>query len=382
MGARPIGRSCATSLAALLAGVAGVLGAAHGVRAVDLAQGRVRMHGFAETQLRALNSGFSEELDLAQWYNVLNLEFELDVLPEGIGPVDRMQAFVRVEGRYDAIYSRGFGVFGSVDTYGDFSDRLPRRLRDAVDSEYGGTQPAVDRYGDFTHPRVANKKPAPLAPDCRFENPDATDLDGNPNPRCVPGEREGMPGFDSFFRLAGHDNTIGTDDDPGRYYTAHVLDHAFAYKAFAGPASSAAASTQMLGPWLPRNFVRAIALDRDRANPFRGRVPATSFRDVFGRVDPDTVRYYAGDATIPAGYAGRIDPLDPRLALLRDAPDSVLTDFPFQNPFPGGLPSFTSVLNQVLDVARFGGDFSGVVPCVDPLDENLADPIRDGLVPA
>jgi len=382
VGARPIGRSCATSLAALLAGVAGVLGAAHGVRAVDLAQGRVRMHGFAETQLRALNSGFSEELDLAQWYNVLNLEFELDVLPEGIGPVDRMQAFVRVEGRYDAIYSRGFGVFGSVDTYGDFSDRLPRRLRDAVDSEYGGTQPAVDRYGDFTHPRVANKKPAPLAPDCRFENPDATDLDGNPNPRCVPGEREGMPGFDSFFRLAGHDNTIGTDDDPGRYYTAHVLDHAFAYKAFAGPASSAAASTQMLGPWLPRNFVRAIALDRDRANPFRGRVPATSFRDVFGRVDPDTVRYYAGDATIPAGYAGRIDPLDPRLALLRDAPDSVLTDFPFQNPFPGGLPSFTSVLNQVLDVARFGGDFSGVVPCVDPLDENLADPIRDGLVPA
>jgi Protein of unknown function (DUF1302) len=369
-------------LSALLAGSAGLFGAASGARAVELLHGRAQLHGSAEVALRGLSSGFSEELDLAQWYNVINLELELDLLPHAVGPIDRIQATVRAEGRYDAIYSRGFGVFGSIDTYGDFANRLPKRLRNAVDTEYGGTQAAVDRYGDFAHPRIADKKPAPIGTDCRFKNGAATDIGGNPNPRCVPGEREGYPGFDVLFRQTGHDNVIGSDDDPARYYLSDVLDFKFAYRNRAGADSSAATNTQILGPWLPRNFVRALAVARDRANPFRGRVPANSFRSVFGAADPDALRYYEGDAGIPAGYTGRIDPLDPRLAVLRDASDSVLTDFPFRNPYPNGLPSFTSLLNEVLDVARFGGDFSGVVPCVDPLDEALADPIRNGAVPA
>ena len=123
-GARPVARALAVA-------IAGVIGAAGGVRAVEFIEGRVQVHGFAETQLRALNSGFSEELDLAQWYNILNLEFELDLAPRGFGPVDLVQAYVRVEGRYDAIYSQGFGIFPSIDTYGNFSNRLPASLRDA-----------------------------------------------------------------------------------------------------------------------------------------------------------------------------------------------------------------------------------------------------------
>ena len=365
-GARPLARALAVA-------IAGAIGLAGGVRAVEFIDGRVQIHGFAEVQLRALNSGFSEELDLAQWYNILNLEFELDLAPQGFGPVDLLQAYVRVEGRYDAIYSRGFGLFPSIDTYGNFSNRLPNRLRDAVDAEYGGTQPAVDRFGAFEQPRIGDKKPAPIGLDCSYENATATDREGNPHTRCIPGEREGFPDFDTFFRVAGHDNVIGNEDDPGRYYLAHALDYHFALKAFSGPNSSAITNTQLLGPWLPRNFIRSVAMNPDRANPFRGRVPAMSYRELANSApDASTLRYFEGDRLIPAGFGGRIDPLDPRLQVIRDAPDSVLTDYR-----PYGLGGSFSQLNDVLFVAQFGGDFSGVVPCLDPAS-GAAEAVRQG----
>jgi hypothetical protein len=357
-------------------------GLAEDAQAGEFVDGRVQLHGFAEVQLRALNSGFSEELDLAQWYNILNLEVELDVIRDGLGPIDLMQAYVRVEGRYDAIYSRGFGLFGSIDTYGDFADRLPKRLRDAQDREFGGTQPTQDLNGDFEHPRITNKKPAPLGPDCQFVNARARDQDGNPHTRCIPGEREGFPDFDAFFRLAGHDNVIGNEDDPGRYYMEDALEYKFGYKDFGGPISNNATSSQILGPWLPKNYIRAIALNQDRANPFRGRVPALNYRDALagGAPDPSALRYYQGDPTIPAGFGGRVDPLDERLVEIRDAPDSVTTDFIFRNPIPGQPPNNTDTLNEVLNVALFGGDFSGVVPCVDPTGTEAAL-IRNGSLP-
>ena len=55
------------------------------------------------------------------------------MLPEGWGPIDVMSAYVRAEGRYDAIYSEGFRLFPSIDTYGNHARRLPKRLRDAKD---------------------------------------------------------------------------------------------------------------------------------------------------------------------------------------------------------------------------------------------------------
>ena len=60
-------------------------------------------------------------------------ELEADILPDGWGPFDLLQAYVRVEARYDAIYSHGFGMFPSVSTFGNSSKRLPLRLRDALD---------------------------------------------------------------------------------------------------------------------------------------------------------------------------------------------------------------------------------------------------------
>ena len=106
-------------------------------RAIEALDGRVQFHGFTELQLRALDEKFAEELDLAQWYNVLNLELEFDIAPDGIGPIDLLSAYIRVEARYDAIYSNGFYMFPSVNTYGDDAENLP---------EAPARRPAIARW--------------------------------------------------------------------------------------------------------------------------------------------------------------------------------------------------------------------------------------------
>src|SRR5262245_59314349 len=107
-------------------------------RAVEAFNGRLQVHGFAEAQIRGLSSNFSEDLDLAQWYNVLNLEFEGDVAPEGWGPTNLIEAFVRVEVRYDCVWTRACGMFQSANAYGDRARKVPQRFRDAKDDDFSG----------------------------------------------------------------------------------------------------------------------------------------------------------------------------------------------------------------------------------------------------
>jgi len=389
--------------AAALAALAATVLAAPGARAVEALDGRVQLHGFYEMQIRALDEKFQEELDLAQWYNVLNLEFEFDVLPDGWGPISLMSAYVRVEGRYDAIYSEGFGFFPSINTFGDDAERLPERLRDAKDLDVAGTVlgTGTDTTG-IVEPRIADQAPAPFAP---------------------PGERRGFPGFDTLFRQRGGDDILGTADDPARYVHERILDFRFAFKDFRGPVSTSG-STQILGPWLPKNFIVNVALTRDRANPFRGRVAATAqpsgfFPFLGGGVfnDPSGIRFFEGDPTIPMGFEGPIDPVDPssQLGTALTAPDTVLTQAsrdacernnratcvkgdtfvdqvanggdgdPFivralnefiATPTPGDLSTGQAL--QGGTVLAFGGDFSGIVPCLDPAQNDLADPQRNG----
>ena len=143
---------------ACLFAAAGMLAHAHAARAVEAFDGRVQVHGFVEEQLRVLDGSFNEEADLAQWYNVLNLELETDIAPNGFGPIDLLQTYTRVEARYDCVYSRGCGTMRSVNTYGDRAKRLPQRLRDAKDQDYAGVIQT-----DREVPRIADKRPSPFA---------------------------------------------------------------------------------------------------------------------------------------------------------------------------------------------------------------------------
>src|SRR5262249_51792155 len=145
------------------------------------------------------------------------------------------------------------------------------------------------------------------------------------------------PDYDIFFRQAGGDDVHGTADDPARYASARELEYRYALTDVRGPGGPG--STRVLGPWLPKNFIVANALGLDRANPLRGRIPATAIPSGWNGTsggeydDPRSVRFYAGDPQL-AGFSAAqlagfsIDALDPNgaIAVALFAPDSVISE--------------------------------------------------------
>ncbi len=352
---------------------------AHAVEAFD---GRLQLHGFGEVQVRTLSNNFQEDLDLAQWYNVLNLEFEADVAPDGWGPTDLIEAFVRVEARYDCVWTRGCGMLQSENAYGDRAQKVPQRFRDARDDDYSGVIPPTppgtfavsrtpnsDQFGRTTDAVLRNSRRnvQPFQPRTQIETDITT---GTPVPafptspvfdpvRAVLGEdffvhepfpREGIAGFDTLFAQRGADNILGTSDDPALYTFGRILDvrhpYSWALANFKGPPGGS--GTQLIGPWRPANKIHANALLIDRANPFRG-----------------------GFAVMTGGYRGE-DPLDPRLAELKEALEALGNTT--------AVPALTTARADDVTMDSFAGDFSGVIPCVSPTTLE-AEQVRIGLAP-
>lgn len=155
-------RQVAGRLAALVLS-ASIAPASNAFEAFD---GRLQLHGFYESTIRSLNADYGEDWDVAQWYQILNLELELDLIQETVGPVDLLSVFVRAEVRYDCIYSRGCGMFRSMNAYGDRSKSLPRRLNNAVRVTHAGrirvaNEPGLpERYsGSNTDPLNNSNQP-------------------------------------------------------------------------------------------------------------------------------------------------------------------------------------------------------------------------------
>jgi hypothetical protein len=242
--------------------------------AVEVLDGLIEAHGAAEIQIRALDSEFSEELDLAQWYNVFSLETDLNFAPDGFGPVDLLTGFVKVEIRYDCVYTRGCGMLRSADTYGNRAKRLPTRLRNASDPDFSGAIPPITPADLSDYPEIRNpgngfvgggrpRHPQPTP--SRFEP--YRDADGNVI------DDSGYPGADTFFRSEGPDSVPNSGDEPARYTFEAIADYRFAFKDIR---DQGAGGTSVLGPWLPKNRIQAIGLLSDRANSLRGRFAPTS----------------------------------------------------------------------------------------------------------
>ena len=184
-------------------------------------------------------------------------------------------------------------------TYGDDSRDLPNRLRDARDRDTGGVIRTTDRFGQFRARRITDRDPARIVPPSMVIPPENVipNNDIDPGPGVVlqypdglqvaaggpdfidengresnHGERRGYPGFDTFFRQFGPDDQFGTADDPAVYVHSHVADFAFTFRDMRGPIG---ADNLIMGPWLPKNFIRSLALNTDKGNPFRGRVAPT-----------------------------------------------------------------------------------------------------------
>jgi len=127
--------------------------------AVALADGRVEVHGFYEAQVRSMvrDFDFSDDWDLTQWWNIVNLEIEADIAPEGIGPFDLVTLFARVEVRYDCVWTQACGIFNGADAYRiGHQRRIPKRLNDGRNTGFSANLYQGDRrhhygvqYGDL-----------------------------------------------------------------------------------------------------------------------------------------------------------------------------------------------------------------------------------------
>jgi len=95
--------------------------------------------GFGELQLRTFGEDYDRHAFVpSQWANVLNLELESDLAPDGIGPFELLSAFARIEVRYDCIYN-GCG-FAPTDTWwGRDAKRAPRNLTTGRINPFTGT---------------------------------------------------------------------------------------------------------------------------------------------------------------------------------------------------------------------------------------------------
>ncbi len=261
--------------------------------AIELFDGRAQIHGFYEMQFRVLNSNYGENWDVSQWYNVFDVEVELDLIQDTIGPIDLMSAYIRLEARYDCIYSRGCGMFRSMNAYGDRSENLPRRLSNATKHVTAGTIEFDDDVEEGErYSQEYRRNPVPLSK---------------------------LPGIGALAEVAvGGDTYLGlAEDNPdcisdysknickffagGEYAPPGlVLDDTFAFatKAFDDYRFTSTNlrnnSYLLMGPWLPKNKIYPNASMAINPNPFDDSIIAyeTDFSTPKPQreFDPDRIR--------------------------------------------------------------------------------------------
>jgi hypothetical protein len=225
--------------------------------AFEFFDGRIAIHGFYEAQLRGIARDMSanDDWDLTQWYNVLNVEIDVDIAPDGFGPFDLISGFARVEARYDCIWTGGCGIFDSVNTYGNNAKRFPYRYADGRESGLTGAVFTGDR-------RLRHGIP--------IEQLDFHFKDFPQSGTRTPAYIWHVPGVSTLFGVPGPDGVQGTPDDPAFYvfdrYVRPGEEYRFGLRRVKGPENGAVLQT--LGPWGPRNQIVPIAALADRANPF------------------------------------------------------------------------------------------------------------------
>ncbi len=223
--------------------------------AFDFFDGRVEVHGFYEVQLRSMarDLSTSDDIDLTQWYNVLNIEVEADLAPDGFGPFDIVQAFVRVEGRYDCVWNRGCGTLSSADAFGDRADASPERLDDARRAGFRASGTVFN--GDT---RFFRNIPRALL-DFRFVN--------TPPFRGRPSELFTIQGLDTLFDTAGQDEIFGNEDDPAPFFFSKQLAREcnFNFRKIRGLFNGI--TNQILGPWGPECTIEPLGALSTKPHP-------------------------------------------------------------------------------------------------------------------
>jgi hypothetical protein len=245
--------------------------------AFEYFDGRLQIHGFFEEQIRGLSDDFelSDDLDLAQWYHVLNAEIEYDFAPDGWGPFDILSAFVRLEARYDCVWTRACGMFPSADAFGNRANHLPGYKVSGRRSGMSGAAFVGDFYsGPFNRrndtDRYTEVRPTPVT--------DARALAGQPvafptialmtpeNHRR-PARIDQIPGFTGLFVVRGANQVFERGgDDPAYFYFSNELRCKFGVRET--PGGENGVGFQIIGPINPKCKVDEIGALRGKPNPF------------------------------------------------------------------------------------------------------------------
>ncbi len=129
--------------------------------AIDLLEGRVQVHGDVEEQLRMISNNFhTDGFYMSQWANVLNVELELNLAPQGWGPFSEIHSYARVEVRYDCVWTKLCGLSRPTNFWGDRAGRAPKNFTDAEASGFTGILP--DPINNPEVPLQANGRLLPL----------------------------------------------------------------------------------------------------------------------------------------------------------------------------------------------------------------------------
>ncbi len=277
---------------------------APGAKALEMFDGRLQMHGFYESQLRTISADFGEDWDVTQWYNVFNLELEVDILQDRWMGIDMLSAFVRIEARFDCIYSRGCGMFRSMNAFGNRSKSLPRRLSNGNDTTVAG----VIFLSEDERLSGGNTDPVHLEDLAGFRI--VSETDGQTlydNTVAVPGLNPvtGNQAVPVFQPVVGEDcltdwasyNGCWTGPKPFEIIFKKFEDYRFTQ------ISNGIGGIRRMGPWLPKNFVNPLATLADAVNPFDttsgNQVLFVGWRNEFGqRTDPDPAGNFPGTSLI------------------------------------------------------------------------------------
>lgn len=225
--------------------------------AFEAFDGRIQVHGFFESTARAMNADYAEQWDVTQWQQVLNLEFEIDIIQDTVFILDLLEAYARVEVRYDCIYSRGCGMFRSMNVYGDRAKSLPSRLSNAHSTSAAG---GILVDGDEGRISGGNRDTVPLNNTEGFRTlANQLGADGF----------KGLPADNSDclaeFGARVCDNLV--DDDPFPITLTTWNNFQFTQVNIRG-GNNNGRPVQVLGPWLPKNFIELHASLADIAHPF------------------------------------------------------------------------------------------------------------------
>jgi hypothetical protein len=145
----------------------------------------LEVHGWYELRLRVVGDDLpSNGVTFSQFRHVLNVETELPLFPDGIGPLDFVLAYARFQVGYECIYDRACGLYGEADAYGGEGGRtphsLPANVRRGVSGEQFVGATSLLRRTDARNLTAVNEV---LNPGGRPRGPiNPSGVSANPNP--------------------------------------------------------------------------------------------------------------------------------------------------------------------------------------------------------